>query len=429
MKYCAHDYQAYATDFVLSHPYCGLILDMGLGKSVITLTALWDLLLDSFDVGCVLVVAPKRVAEDTWPREIAKWEHLKGLTYSLVMGSEKERRAALSRKAMIYIIYRENVSWLVEHTTWRFDALVFYELSSFFKEKKVWSVVKDELLGCYLVPYFSKLLSTRIPILYVDCFAGKGKFDDGKNGSPLVAIECLNRSLDISANGINNGMQVPEVFLRFIELHHADALKQNLPDGCKGKIEVIDGAFEDEIVGLLRNFVQRYNKRLNVFLYIDPYGIKALNMHLFHQLPEVFSSAELLINLNSFGFLREALRVRKIALRENEDELLSELDEYEPSIMQSVEDLNRIAGGDYWQEIVDKYKTNAIDISAAEKQFAEEYKMVLRKKFRYVLDMPIRLHAANKPKYRMVYATNHPDGCVLMADNISRRTEYAVALP
>ena len=124
MKYCAHDYQAYATDFVLSQPYCGLILDMRLGKSVITLTALWDLLLDSFDVGCVLVVAPKRVAEDTWPREIAKWEHLKGLTYSLVMGSEKERRAALSRKAMIYIINRENVNWLVEHTTWRFDALV-----------------------------------------------------------------------------------------------------------------------------------------------------------------------------------------------------------------------------------------------------------------------------------------------------------------
>lgn len=97
----------------------------------ITLTALWELLLDSFDVGCVLVVAPKRVAEDTWPRKIAKWEHLKGLTYSLVMGSEKERRVALARKAMIYIINRENVSWLVEHATWRFDALVIDELSSF----------------------------------------------------------------------------------------------------------------------------------------------------------------------------------------------------------------------------------------------------------------------------------------------------------
>ena len=113
MKYNPHDYQTFATNFVLEHPYCGLILDMGLGKSVITLTALWDLLLDSFDACRVLVVAPKRVAEDTWPREIQKWEHLHGLTFSLVLGSEKERRAALSRQAMIYIINRENVSWLV----------------------------------------------------------------------------------------------------------------------------------------------------------------------------------------------------------------------------------------------------------------------------------------------------------------------------
>ena len=83
MQYRPHDYQAYATDFVLTHPYCGLILDMGLGKSVITLTALWELLLDSFDIARVLVIAPKRVAEDTWPTEIAKWDHLKGLTCSL----------------------------------------------------------------------------------------------------------------------------------------------------------------------------------------------------------------------------------------------------------------------------------------------------------------------------------------------------------
>ncbi len=102
-----------------------------MSKSVITLTALWSLLLDSFDASCVLVVAPKRVAEDTWPSEIRKWDHLKGLTYSLVTGSEKERRAALARKAMIYIINRENVGWLVENTPWRFDTLVLDELSSF----------------------------------------------------------------------------------------------------------------------------------------------------------------------------------------------------------------------------------------------------------------------------------------------------------
>lgn len=135
MQYRPHDYQTYAKDFVLGHPYCGLILDMGLGKSVITLTALWDLILDSFDLSRVLVVAPKRVAEDTWPREIEKWEHLKGLTYSLVLGSEKQRRAALQQRAFLYIINRENIAWLVENTRWRFDALVIDELSSFKSSK------------------------------------------------------------------------------------------------------------------------------------------------------------------------------------------------------------------------------------------------------------------------------------------------------
>ena len=131
MQYKPHDYQDYATDFVLEHPYCGLILDMGLGKSVITLTALWNILLDRFECGKVLVIAPKRVAEDTWPRELAKWDHLKGLSYSLVMGSEKQRCDALQKRAFLYIINRENVAWLVENHRWDFDTLVIDELSSF----------------------------------------------------------------------------------------------------------------------------------------------------------------------------------------------------------------------------------------------------------------------------------------------------------
>ena len=72
---------------------------------------------------------------------------------------------------------------------------------SFFKQKKIWSEVKDELLGCYLVPYFNKILSLSNPVLYVDCFAGKGKFDDGKNGSPLIALESLEKSIQQSRNG------------------------------------------------------------------------------------------------------------------------------------------------------------------------------------------------------------------------------------
>ena len=135
MKYKPYDYQTFATNFVLEHPACGLILDMGLGKSVITLTALWSLLLDSFDVGKVLVVAPKRVAENTWPAELKKWEHLDGLTWSLVLGSEKDRRAALQRRAKIYIINRENVTWLVDNYRWDFDTLVIDELSSFKSSK------------------------------------------------------------------------------------------------------------------------------------------------------------------------------------------------------------------------------------------------------------------------------------------------------
>jgi SNF2 family DNA or RNA helicase len=131
MKYRPHDYQNYATDFTLTHPACCLMLDMGLGKSVIALTALWSLALDSFDVGRILVIAPKRVAENTWPQEMAKWEHLSGLSYSLVLGSEKQRENALEKKASVYIINRENVAWLVDNYEWDFDTVVIDELSSF----------------------------------------------------------------------------------------------------------------------------------------------------------------------------------------------------------------------------------------------------------------------------------------------------------
>lgn len=131
MKYNAHDYQKFASDFILSHQACCLMLDMGLGKTVITLTALWDLLLDQFEVGRVLIIAPKRVAATTWPQEIGKWEHLKGITYAVVMGSEKERRAALMKPALVYIINRENVAWLVENGYFHFDMVIVDELSSF----------------------------------------------------------------------------------------------------------------------------------------------------------------------------------------------------------------------------------------------------------------------------------------------------------
>lgn len=131
MQYNPHDYQVYAQQFIIDHIMCGLLLDCGLGKTAITLSALWELLLDYFEIGRVLIIAPVRVAKDTWPAEIKKWDHLKGLTYSLVLGSARERWAALQRKAFLYIINRENVEWLIKNGYFNFDMVVVDELSSF----------------------------------------------------------------------------------------------------------------------------------------------------------------------------------------------------------------------------------------------------------------------------------------------------------
>lgn len=133
MIYVPHDYQTFATEFIIEHPISAVLLEMGLGKSVITLTAIKELLYNSFDVSKVLVIAPLRVARDTWPAEIEKWEHLNGLTYSVVIGTEKERTAALSKKADIYLINRENVDWLINKSgvPFDFDMVVIDELSSF----------------------------------------------------------------------------------------------------------------------------------------------------------------------------------------------------------------------------------------------------------------------------------------------------------
>ena len=133
MKYVPHDYQAYATDFILTHPEAAVLLDMGLGKSVITLTAIQELCLDAFEISRVLVIAPLRVARDTWPAEIQKWDHLRDLSYSVAVGTEKERLAALMQPAFLHIINRENVQWLVEDSglPFRYDMIVIDELSSF----------------------------------------------------------------------------------------------------------------------------------------------------------------------------------------------------------------------------------------------------------------------------------------------------------
>lgn len=133
MKFNPHDYQQYAINYIIKHRISAVFLDMGLGKTVITLTAIKSLMWDYLEIDKVLVIAPIRVAKVSWPDEINKWDHLKDLKYSVVCGSQDERLSALKKKADIYIINRENVQWLVEKSNvpFDFDMIVVDELSSF----------------------------------------------------------------------------------------------------------------------------------------------------------------------------------------------------------------------------------------------------------------------------------------------------------
>lgn len=155
MRYVAHNYQNYAKDFILAHKVSALFLDCGLGKTITTLTAINELMYDSFEISKVLIIAPLRVAQSTWKEEIEKWDHLNLLRYSIAVGDEKERIRALKQNSDIYIINRENVDWLVTKSEidFNFDMLIIDELSSFksHTSKRFKSLLK-------IRPYFERVV-------------------------------------------------------------------------------------------------------------------------------------------------------------------------------------------------------------------------------------------------------------------------------
>ncbi|WP_405327308.1 SNF2-related protein, partial [Ruminobacter sp.] len=131
MDFKPHDYQNYAIEYIKEKPITAVFLSMGLGKTIISLTAIADLMFDSFEVHKTLIIGPIRVARDAWPMEISKWSHLSHLTFAVAVGTLAERKAALARQADITIINRENVDWLVESGSFDYDMVVIDELSSF----------------------------------------------------------------------------------------------------------------------------------------------------------------------------------------------------------------------------------------------------------------------------------------------------------
>lgn len=295
--------------------------------------------------------------------------------------------------------------------------------TNFFEKKSIWAQTKDRLLGVYLNIYFQKLLTSPRQTCYFDCFAGKGKFDDGEDGSPLIALktrdECLKRA--------RTTPRPNAIAARFLDYKYADELLANIStyNNDNGIVQVQKGRFEETIFPFLK---QLPSNMVNVFLYIDPYGIKELKYNLLTSFADLrFASFEMLINFNSFGLFRNACKASNVSYANDgalaDDDEMTELEPTEfKNDNKSRQLMNEITGGSYWEGIVSSYRRKEIDGYQAEKKLASVYKAKLHEKYTYVLDMPIRLKPGHRPKYRMIHITNHYDGCYKMAENMLRRS-------
>lgn len=177
MKFNPHDYQHYTIQFIIDHPESAIFLGMGMGKTISTLTAINELIRNRFETRRVLVIAPIRVARDTWPAETHKWDHLAGLTVSPIIGTAKQREAAANRRADIYTIGRENIPWLVKHhgNHWPYDMVIIDELSSFknpqakrFKALKKVRPKIHRIVGLTGTPAPNSLLDIWAPFRLID---------------------------------------------------------------------------------------------------------------------------------------------------------------------------------------------------------------------------------------------------------------------
>lgn len=260
MKYVPHDYQTYATKFIEEHPVAAVLLDMGLGKSVITLTAIKNLCLDTFEVQKILVIAPLRVARDTWKAELEKWEHLRCIKYSVAVGTEAERKAALQKPANLYIINRENVGWLIEQSglPFDYDMVVIDELSSFksHQAKRFRSLMKvrptvKRMVGLTGTPSSNGLMDLWAEFRLLDMGKCLGRFithyrdeffrPDKRNGQVIFSYkpkdgaeeEIYRRISDITISMKSTDfLQMPECVINEVEVSLSDK-EMKMYDGLK----------------------------------------------------------------------------------------------------------------------------------------------------------------------------------------------------
>lgn len=296
--------------------------------------------------------------------------------------------------------------------------------NDFFDEPKPWSRVKNDLLHSYLVPYFTIITRMPRPTYYVDCFAGQGCFKNGEDGSPFLALKARREAMNK-----NPGQRRGWIEVSFIESEHAKILSDNLVRCFPGEsgYSVEDGAFEEKVLPLVSQHTEK-----NLFLYLDPFGIKSLRFGVFEALTKFlrFPSIEILMNFNSFGFIRAAMSILakdgQVTSRWDSEQLNAHLNSMGTfdATLSSIEDLNAVAHGTYWIQILQHYAGMPRGFKEAEKEFSEAYRAELSRIFRYVLRMPIGKKDGKTPEYCMFFMTNHPKGCCLMANNMMKRSEY-----
>lgn len=267
-SYRPHKYQQFAIDFIIDNPVAAILLDMGMGKTSLTLMAIRELMYEMFEVNKVLIIAPLRVAKNTWSQEIEKWEEFKDLRYSIVVGTPKQRTKALQADADIYIINRENVSWLIEDSgvAFDFDMVIIDELSSFknWQAKRFKSFMKvrprvRRVVGLTGTPSSNGLMDLFGEFKVLDMGERLGRFigqyrleffrPDKMNGqivysyAPLPGAEkrIYNRISDITVSmKATDHLDMPELILSEYVVQMEDSEKQ-MYDALKSNLVLSEG--------------------------------------------------------------------------------------------------------------------------------------------------------------------------------------------
>ena len=337
MKYNPHSYQEYAIKFIESHPISALFLDMGLGKTSITLTAVNELLFDSFEVRKVLVIAPLRVARNTWCDEIKKWDHLRNIKYSIVVGTEKERIFALNKRADIYIINRENVDWLVNKSGYEFDfdMIVIDELSSFknHQSKRFKSLMKirpkvKRIVGLTGTPSSNGLMDLFAEFKVLDLGERLGYFigqyrntyfkPDKTNGAIVYSYKPLPNAEDSIYEKISDitvsmkaseYLKMPELVISNYQVEMSDNEKKQYDEMKKNLIcEIKDGEITVSNAGSLSNKLSQF---ANGAVYDDEQNIVEIHSRKLDALEDIIESMNGKPLLVAYWYKHDLQRIKK----------------------------------------------------------------------------------------------------------------------